>query len=181
VLPALRSGARACGDARIVLMGSFDARLVGPLFGPYAASKHGLVGLADGLRSELYPAGIKVVLLEPGAVATPIWRRGTGVLAELQPQLPDSGGPYRSMMEFAERHVSTISSRGGSHDKVARAVVEALQAARPRPRRVVGVDAAIAAALVQILPPRIIYRITALPAVWSAARWHRRLRRSGAR
>jgi NAD(P)-dependent dehydrogenase (short-subunit alcohol dehydrogenase family) len=178
LLPALRSGAGVWGDARIVMMGSFDARLVGPLFGPYAASKHGLVGLADALRCELSPAGIKVVLLEPGAVATPIWRRGTGVLAELQPQLPDEGGPYRAVMEFAQRHVSTLSRRGGSPDKVARAVVEALEASRPRPRRVVGVDAAIAAALVQVLPPRVIYRVTALPAVWSAASWRRHLRRS---
>jgi NAD(P)-dependent dehydrogenase (short-subunit alcohol dehydrogenase family) len=174
LLPALRSGTGAWGDARIVLMGSFDARLVGPLFGPYAASKHGLVGLADGLRSELYPARIKVVLLEPGAVATPIWQRGTGVLGELQPRLPDGGGPYGPVMDFAQRHVSALSRRGGSADKVARAVVEALEASRPRPCRVVGVDAAIAAALVQLLPPRIIYRVTALPAVWSAARWRRR-------
>jgi NAD(P)-dependent dehydrogenase (short-subunit alcohol dehydrogenase family) len=181
LLPALHSGVRAWGDARIVLMGSFDARLVGPLFGPYAASKHGLVGLADGLRAELYPARIKVVLLEPGAVATPIWRRGTGVLAELQPRLPDGGGPYRSVMEFAQRHVSTLSRRGGSPDKVTRAIVEALETRRPRPRRVVGIDAAIAAALVRVLPPRLIYRITALPAVWSAARWHQRLPRSHSR
>jgi NAD(P)-dependent dehydrogenase (short-subunit alcohol dehydrogenase family) len=178
LLPALHGGVSTWGEARIVLMGSFDARLVGPLFGPYAASKHGLVGLADGLRSELYPAGIKVVLLEPGAVATPIWQRGTGVLAEMQPQLPDEGGPYPSVMEFAQRHVSTLSRRGGSPDKVARAVMEALEASRPRPRRVVGVDAATAAALVQVLPPRLIYRITALPAVWSAAHWRRRLRQS---
>jgi NAD(P)-dependent dehydrogenase (short-subunit alcohol dehydrogenase family) len=181
LLPALRGGVSTWGESRIVLMGSFDARLVGPLFGPYAASKHGLVGLADGLRCELYPARIKVMLLEPGAVATPIWQRGTGVLGELQPRLPDEGGPYRSVMEFAQRHVSTLSHRGGSPDKVARAVVEALEASRPRPRRVVGVDAAIAAALVQVLPPRLIYRITALPAVWSAARWRRRLRQSSPR
>ena len=178
MLPALHSGVRAWGEARIVVMGSFDARLVGPLFGPYAASKHGLVGLADGLRSELYPARIKVVLLEPGAVATPIWRRGTGVLAELQPRLPDGGGPYRSVMDFAQRHVSTLSRRGGSPDRVAQAVVDSLQARRPRPRRVVGVDAAVAAVLVQALPPSVIYRITALPAVWSAARWRRRVQRS---
>jgi NAD(P)-dependent dehydrogenase (short-subunit alcohol dehydrogenase family) len=178
LLPALHEGTGVWGDARIVMMGSFDARLVGPLFGPYAASKHGLVGLADGLRCELHPARIKVVLLEPGAIATPIWSRGTGVLAELAPRLPDGGGPYRSVMEFAQRHVSTLSRRGGSPDKVATAVIGALEAVRPRPRRVVGADATIAAALVQVLPPRIIYRITALPAVWSAAAWRRRLGRS---
>lgn len=178
LLPALHNGADVWGDARIVMMGSFDAQLVGPLFGPYAASKHGLVGLADELRCELHPARIKVVLLEPGALATPIWRRGTGVLAELAPRLPDGGGPYRSVMEFAQRHMSTLSRRGGSPDKVATAGVDPLEAARPRPRRVVGADAAIAATLVHLLPPRIIYQVTALPAVWSAAAWRRRRDRS---
>jgi NAD(P)-dependent dehydrogenase (short-subunit alcohol dehydrogenase family) len=66
MLPALRAGASTWGEARIVIMGSLDARIVGPLFGPYAASKHALVGLADALRSDLRPASIKVSLLEPG-------------------------------------------------------------------------------------------------------------------
>jgi hypothetical protein len=77
-------------------------------------------------------------------------------------------------MNFAQQHASTLSRRGGSPDKVARAVLEALETSRPRPRRVVGGDATIAAALVQVLPPRIIYRITALPAVWSVRAWRRR-------
>ncbi len=87
-LPALRAGVARWGDPRIVMMGSLDGRIVGPLFGPYAASKHALVGLSDALRSELYPAGIKVVLLEPGVIATQIWRRGLTVLSEVQGLFP---------------------------------------------------------------------------------------------
>jgi hypothetical protein len=107
-----------------VIMGSLDARIVGPLFGPYAASKHALVGLSDALRCELRPAGIEVVLLEPGVIATPIWQRGTGVLQDLQPQLPAAGASYRSIMEFAQWYVSKLSRIGASRDRVARAVVE---------------------------------------------------------
>ncbi|NYE73868.1 SDR family NAD(P)-dependent oxidoreductase [Microlunatus parietis] len=168
LLPALRAGARTWGDARIVLMGSLDARIVGPLFGPYAASKHALVGLADALRSELHPAGIKVSLLEPGVIATPIWRRGTGVLGELQPTLPDRGGPYRSIMNFARRYVSRLSGFGTSPDRVAEAVLRAMMSRSPSPRQVVGVDARIVTALLLVLPPRAIYRLTALPRIGSA-------------
>jgi NAD(P)-dependent dehydrogenase (short-subunit alcohol dehydrogenase family) len=175
LLPALRAGVAQWGDARIVLMGSMDARIVGPLFGPYATSKHGLVGLADALRSELKPAGIDVVLLEPGAIATPIWQRGTSVLGELQPRLPDRGGPYRSVMEFAQRHVSTLSRRGASPDRVADAVVRSLTRARPRPRQAVGIDAALVSAALYVVPPRFVYRVTALPAVWSMRRHRRQL------
>src|SRR5699024_4643939 len=66
LLPALRAGARRHGHARIVMMGSLDARVVGPLFGPYGASKCALVGLSDALRCELHHERIGVVVLEPG-------------------------------------------------------------------------------------------------------------------
>lgn len=171
MLPALRRGTDCWADARIVMMGSLDGRIVGPLFGPYASSKHGLVGLADALRSELRPSRIKVVLLEPGVIATPIWQRGISVLDELQPVLPNRGGPYRGVIDFARRHVGNLSRWGASPDRVADAVLRSLVHHDPRPRRVVGVDAAVVAAALQVLPPRVIYRVTALPAKWSARGW----------
>ena len=168
LLPALRAGTVQWGNARIIMMGSLDARIVGPLFGPYAASKHGLVGLSDGLRSELYPAKINVVLLEPGVIATAIWRRGTSVLGDLQPDLPTEGGPYRSIMNFAQRYASKLSDLGATPDRVTEAVIDSLTQRRPSPRRVVGIDATIVAAALHVLPPRLIYRLTALPKVGSA-------------
>ena len=46
------------------------------MLGGYGAAKHGLVGLSSSLRAELAPFKIKVVLIEPGAIKTPIWNRG---------------------------------------------------------------------------------------------------------
>jgi NAD(P)-dependent dehydrogenase (short-subunit alcohol dehydrogenase family) len=171
LLPALRAGAGVWDDARIVIMGSLDGRIVGPLFGPYAASKHALVGVSDALRAELMPSRIRVSLLEPGVIATPIWRRGTGVLGELQPTFPDRGGPYRSIMNFAQKYVSKLSDHGASASRVADAVVEALTSAAPSPRRVVGIDAKIVSVALRILPQRLIYRLTALPKLGSARRY----------
>lgn len=168
MLPALRAGATEWGAARIVMMGSLDARIVGPLFGPYAASKHALVGLSDALRTELHPARITVTLIEPGVIATPIWERGTAVLGQLQPGLPDRGGPYRSIMNFAQRYVSRLSGHGSSPDRVAHAVLDSLIRPSAPPRRVVGIDARIVTGLLAILPARVIYRLTALPRLGSA-------------
>src|SRR3954469_7295835 len=41
----------------------------------YAAVKHGLKGLADALRAELAPAGIRVISLYPGQTSTPMQQR----------------------------------------------------------------------------------------------------------
>jgi NAD(P)-dependent dehydrogenase (short-subunit alcohol dehydrogenase family) len=168
LLPALRAGTAVWGTAWIIMMGSLDGRVVGPLFGPYAASKHALVGLSDALRSELHPARIRVSLLEPGVINTVIWRRGLAVLSEVQESLPGRGGPYRSIMDFAQRHIPSITSHGAPPDRVAQAVVHSLNHPRPSPRRVVGTDANLTAILLHLLPPRLIYRLTALPRVGSA-------------
>lgn len=55
---------------RLVNMGSIAATLSAPFGAPYGASKRSLEALTDSLRLELMPFGIKVLLLEPGVVAT---------------------------------------------------------------------------------------------------------------
>jgi NAD(P)-dependent dehydrogenase (short-subunit alcohol dehydrogenase family) len=54
------------------------------MLGGYGAAKHGLVGLCSSLRAELAPFKIKVLLIEAGAIATPIWDRGRAAGQELR-------------------------------------------------------------------------------------------------
>lgn len=44
-------------------------------WGAYAASKHGLKALADSLREELKPSGVRVLSVYPGRTATPMQER----------------------------------------------------------------------------------------------------------
>jgi NAD(P)-dependent dehydrogenase (short-subunit alcohol dehydrogenase family) len=62
-LPLLRRSRR-----RILNVSSIAGRFVCPMLGPYAASKHALKALSDALRRELRPAGVDVVVIEPGPV-----------------------------------------------------------------------------------------------------------------
>ncbi|MFZ3229823.1 MAG: SDR family NAD(P)-dependent oxidoreductase [Pseudobdellovibrio sp.] len=49
-----------------------------PFLAAYAASKHAIEGFSDALRKELMIFGIKVVVVGPGSIKTPIWSKGFG-------------------------------------------------------------------------------------------------------
>lgn len=66
VLPGMK--ARACG--RIVNISSIGGRISVPHLLPYCASKFALVGLSEGLRSELAKDGIVVTTISPGLMRT---------------------------------------------------------------------------------------------------------------
>ncbi len=90
LLPALR---RARG--RIVNVGSIAGRSAIPFLAPYAASKFAVEAITDCLRLELAPWGIEVVVVEPGTIATPIWKKSAAVADELsstQDPLPRGQG-----------------------------------------------------------------------------------------
>ena len=150
-LPLLR---RARG--RIVNMGSIAGKSVTPYVVPYTMSKHAVEALTDGLRLELAEAGIEVSVVEPGAVRTPIWDKGTASLAEAQRTLPPIAlERYGAKLKFFGKVLAFNNDRGVSPERVADAVVHALQATPPRTRYVVGRDAKIRALITRFLPDRV--------------------------
>ena len=64
---------------RIVNISSVGGRIGNPFLAPYVASKFALEGLSESLRRELLPFGIDVIVIAPGAVATPIWAKAEQV------------------------------------------------------------------------------------------------------
>ena len=160
MLPALRRSAEETGDARIVMIGSIGGRIAGPILGAYQSAKHGLVGLSGALRAELAPSGIKVILIEPGAIATPIWDRGAAAGEELRADNSEIAARYGRQLAGLAAMVAR-GNRSGLDPRVpASVILEALQSRNPAPRRVVGRDAKIVAALVRVLPFRAVYRMT---------------------
>lgn len=158
MLPALRQER----DARIVLIGSIGGRIAGPIIGAYQAAKHGLAGLAGSLRAELAPSGIRVILIEPGAIRTPIWDRSLAASEEVVAGLPPEGAErYERQIEAAEAMARNGAARGLPPERAAHVIVRALTARNPRPRQLVGRDAQVAAFLVRVLPHRVLYRLTA--------------------
>lgn len=149
-LPLLRAA-----RGRIVNMGSIAGRSTMPLMGAYSASKHALESVTDALRLELQPWGISVSIVEPGAVATPIWEKSLKLGNELESSV---GVEARALYEESSRRVRDAVDRAAKRaippDAVVRAVLHALTAPHPKTRYLVGTDAKIRALMLKWLPDR---------------------------
>jgi NAD(P)-dependent dehydrogenase (short-subunit alcohol dehydrogenase family) len=140
---------------RIVNLGSIGDRIVAPMTGPYHVSKFALRAWNDTLRLELSPWGIQVVLVEPGAVATPIWETSIAAAERLQQRLPSGVEElYGRAIAAARTSARRSAARGMPPDQVAMVVARALTVRRPRTRYLVGTDARITA-MVARLPDRL--------------------------
>ena len=127
---------------RIVNVSSIGGRFALPMVGPYAASKHALEAVSDSLRRELRPWGIHVSIIEPGAVVTPIWDKGRETADRLEDQMGEQArARYGKLADRIREETEKIPERGVEPDEVAKAVEQALTAARPKLRYVVGRDA----------------------------------------
>jgi NAD(P)-dependent dehydrogenase (short-subunit alcohol dehydrogenase family) len=156
-LPALR---RARG--RIVNVSSIGGRVGLPLVGAYAASKFGLEGLSDSLRRELRAQGVDVILIEPGGVKTPIWKKGEKLADEMigDEMPPEAEQLYGRMIQSVRAETAKIDEeRGIEPREVAEVIGTALTARRPRARYLVGRDAKLRAQMAKILPDRVMDRL----------------------
>lgn len=147
VLPSMRAAQRG----RIVLMSSLGGRVSVPFASPYCASKHALEAVADALRVETAPFGVRVVTVEPGPIDTRFADRARSIVGPLI----SKPGPYRGFYANAERAMDGDFRRGHlPPEAVARVVVDAIESARPRPRYTVTWLARALILLKWLLPDR---------------------------
>ena len=142
------------GRGRVVCIGSIGGRVASPFVAVYSATKSAVAALCHALRLELRPWGIKVICIEPGSIATPIWEKGLDTFAAAVARMPPEALEYYGpLMGRLKEITQQTASRGIPASKVAEVVEEALSAAHPRPRYLVGSDA-LAQSMVGRLPDR---------------------------
>jgi NADP-dependent 3-hydroxy acid dehydrogenase YdfG len=78
--------------ADIVIIGSVVGRHVSPFSAVYGATKFAVHALAEGLRREIGPKGVRVSLVEPGAVLSG-FQAGAGYSEELVNSFHEKFGP----------------------------------------------------------------------------------------
>jgi NAD(P)-dependent dehydrogenase (short-subunit alcohol dehydrogenase family) len=153
MLPALR---RAHG--RIVFISSIGGRVATPFVAPYAASKHAIEAIADGLRIELATSRVQVALIEPGSVATPIWDKGRAEAERVE--IPaDLQAEYGHVPAAIDKILEDTARRGIPPEAVAETIERALSARRMRARYLVGRDAKMMLLLKRALPDHTFDRV----------------------
>ncbi len=146
-------GMRARGHGRVVMVGSMLASFPLAYRSSYVASKAAIKGFATAARREVAPFGVWVTTVEPGSINTGISERRTKYLAE------DSvhAGRFRTMLAYLDRN----ERRGISSETVARTVLKAIEADKPRSLYAVGSNAPFVFALRRLVPRSVVERIVA--------------------
>jgi NAD(P)-dependent dehydrogenase (short-subunit alcohol dehydrogenase family) len=148
VLPKLRES-----RGRVVFLSSLSGRLSTPMTGAYNASKFALEGLADALRMEVRPWGIRVVLIEPAQTDTDIWRQADDAMQESADALaPVHRELYAKHIDGWRRTIPWSQRMASSVDGVAATIERALTTDRPRARYVVGAGPRLQSVLFQVTP-----------------------------
>jgi NAD(P)-dependent dehydrogenase (short-subunit alcohol dehydrogenase family) len=139
---------------RIVAISSVSGKIAAPFVGTYAASKHALEAACDSLRRELMIHGIDVIMIEPGPIATPIWRKSAA-----GSRYEDTA--YRDLFARMSDYVAESEASALPVERVADAVMTALTARRPRTRYPVVRNPLINWVLPRLLPDRVLDRVIA--------------------
>jgi NAD(P)-dependent dehydrogenase (short-subunit alcohol dehydrogenase family) len=132
--PLLGAGPQA-GSAppgRIIMMSSVGGRVASPFVGAYNASKFALEGLSEALRRELMLFGVDVIIIAPGAIATPIWEKADG----LDTSRYDTTA-YAPSLSRVKAYMVELGRKGFAPERIGQTVWTALTARRPQTRYVV--------------------------------------------
>ena len=146
-------GMRARHSGMIVNLGSAAGLVTPPTGCPYAMTKYAVESLCDALRPEVAPFGVRVVLIEPGAVRTRFLAN-----SELHKPGGDGGGPYAAYKASVDKMTVRAHHDGAravlDPDDVARVIVRAVTARHPKARYKVGSQARLAPVARRVLGDR---------------------------
>ncbi|NWL11797.1 short-chain dehydrogenase/reductase [Paenarthrobacter nitroguajacolicus] len=146
-------GMRRSRSGRIINVASIGGKIHEPLGAWYHGTKFAVEGMSDSLRLELGPHGIDVVIIEPSGTDSE-WGTiaGEGLLAA------SGGGPYSEQAHIVAAALASTSGTGHVLSTparvVAKTIVRAATAKRPRTRYPVGRGAWSVLALRRVLPDR---------------------------
>jgi NAD(P)-dependent dehydrogenase (short-subunit alcohol dehydrogenase family) len=147
----------------VVNISSLGGKVALPTYPAYAGSKFALEALSDSLRREVGRLGVKVVVIEPGAVKTAMAERGVATADRLKDGMTaDQRERYGELVDAMSNLARSFDKDGVSADHAATVIAKAATSSRPRTRYTVGRDAAVLARLSRVLSDRVLDRVVRL-------------------
>ncbi len=140
---------------RVVNIGSISGRVGFPLMGPYVASKHALEGYTDTLRREVRHLGVKVAIIQPGQVDTPIWDKSIPPDEYLQ----DIPAHYRELAAPLLERARLGNTTGIAPEEVAAVVVHACKSRLAKARYALPLREKVLSRVGGLVPEAIMDRI----------------------
>ena len=141
----------------VVNISSVGGKVSMATYGPYASSKFALEAVSDSLRREVEPLGVKVLVVEPGAVKTEMLGR-VPVVGEriIGAMTTAQRGRYATLMRAVISQAEAAIPKGLAAEKVGQVVADAIISKRHRTRYTVGRDAALIVRLAKLMPDRML-------------------------
>ena len=146
-------GMRRQGFGRVVNLSSMGGKLVFPGGGYYHATKYALEAISDALRFEVKGFGVDVILIEPGLIVTNFG--STAAESTEEDTTPDGAyGKFNQAVAKATQNAyeGPAAKLGGPPEAVAKVILKALEAKRPRARYTVTPSAKIMMTQRRLLP-----------------------------
>lgn len=139
---------------RIVNVSSVAGRIARPLSAVYDATKHALEAISDGMRLELAPFNIQVVVLELGFVQTEF--HSSAVRNGVPDDREDVYAPVLASQAAAYARMRRLAGRP---EDVARLMARIVKVSHPSPRYAAPGFAHVALLLKRLLPDRVLDRL----------------------
>jgi NAD(P)-dependent dehydrogenase (short-subunit alcohol dehydrogenase family) len=128
-----------------------------PFAGPLCASKHALKSFNDALRMELYPWGIHVSIIEPGAISTrAVDKLEAGVEGTIEEFSAFGRARYANAFRIMTERAIAHERSGSPPEVVAEAVLHAITAKKPKARYPVGAGSRFQSTLARVVPDRLL-------------------------
>lgn len=120
---------QAAAGGRIVNISSISGTSALPFLSVYAASKHAVEGFSAALQNELKLLKIKVLVVAPGSIKTPIWQKGFEVVQNKYQGTVygDAFGRFMKLVASEVEHALPVTS-------VSSCVLDALKSESPKLR-----------------------------------------------
>ena len=129
---------RVQNSGTIINISSGAGQVGFPGISAYVSTKFAIEGFSESLMYELFPFGIKVIIIEPGVIKTNFFRNC--IVSERAKKM---NSPYFQSLDKIQKNIELMQEHATSPIDVAKVILEVLSNKEPKQRYIVGNDVAM--------------------------------------